>query len=170
MAFLMTFAAQAESCKDQAWTKEEADTQGGGFFWIPDRFSDKDQYKASTVAKTTALVRFMEKCGVVLPRTLAFNEFCTEKPGFFDDGKYTIYLRLTYTRADCNLSRQLTQARDMKGIAKYMDRSLYRIIQDCEEIIGKKILPKMIQSDRKVPKKKEPEAPKELEEQSGTDD
>jgi hypothetical protein len=120
--------ANAQECMKEAWVKEYADTQGGGFRWIPQHLSNPDPEMAILLAKADALAAFINKCGIVMPVKLAFNEICLEEPSLFGKNVFTAHVRLAYTDADCNLSREMSKPEvPVEVKRKYTSREMYSI-------------------------------------------
>jgi hypothetical protein len=119
--------ANAQECMKEAWVQEEAPTQGRGYHWIPAKWSDADPEKAKIIAMTDAIKDYVLKCGAVPVKTVVFNEICTEKPGIFNNGMYTVHVRLTYTQGACKLSRELEEGLDYKENMKYFNQQLLYI-------------------------------------------
>jgi len=131
MAFLMTFVSQAnaQECMKEAWVKEEADTQGGGYKWIPAKARHLVAQRALLRAQMDALAKFIMKCGNLLPNKLAFNEICVENPSYFGDGAYVANVRLTYTDAECRLAAEMTKPiYTDKEREKYMGREMTQLV------------------------------------------
>jgi len=131
MAILTVFATQAnaQECMKEAWVKEEADTQGGGYKWIPAKARHLVAQRALLRAQMDALAKFIMKCGNLVPNKLAFNEICVENPSYFGDGAYVAHVRLTYTDAECKLAAEMTKPiYTDKEREKYMGREMTQLV------------------------------------------
>lgn len=87
---------------DEAWTKEESRTQGGGWIWWTGRAHGDSLFEVSQKAKAVALKRLVQECESI-PKETKFHEQCAE----YVDSQYIVKVRASTKDIFCRRNKDL---------------------------------------------------------------